>query len=249
MDKAARLQELAQAWRACTACRLHQYRRQVVFWQGNPDAKLAVVGEGPGTHEDQQGIPWCWTAGNLLFQLLAHSSPRPEVLKCQEEYQAAGKNRDQEFMDRKARETRELVLRDVFVANAVMCLPKDLNPPPGYRGVKVREPENDEIKSCRPALFEALYVVDPAVILAAGGTALHALSGKDQPITRARGVFQDILIPGRTRSVSYLVMPTFHPSYILRVNDFEMEGGEAKKAFKDIEQAQLHAFRARSHHA
>ncbi len=55
---------------ACTRCRLHEGRTQVVFGVGNPDADLMFVGEAPGFHEDQQGIPFVGQAGKLLDRLL-----------------------------------------------------------------------------------------------------------------------------------------------------------------------------------
>ena len=55
----------------CTRCRLAQARTQVVFGVGNPDADLMFVGEAPGFHEDQQGIPFVGQAGQLLTKLLA----------------------------------------------------------------------------------------------------------------------------------------------------------------------------------
>jgi uracil-DNA glycosylase len=56
---------------ACTRCRLHEGRTQVVFGNGNPSADLMLVGEAPGFHEDQQGIPFVGQAGKLLDTLLA----------------------------------------------------------------------------------------------------------------------------------------------------------------------------------
>src|SRR2546425_5816904 len=55
----------------CTRCRLSQGRTQVVFGSGNPHADLMFVGEAPGFHEDQQGIPFVGQAGKLLDRLLA----------------------------------------------------------------------------------------------------------------------------------------------------------------------------------
>ena len=54
----------------CTRCRLHEGRTQVVFGVGNPEADLMFVGEAPGFHEDQQGIPFVGQAGKLLDRLL-----------------------------------------------------------------------------------------------------------------------------------------------------------------------------------
>src|SRR5438067_4972365 len=55
----------------CTRCRLSQTRTQVVFGNGHPNADVMFVGEAPGFHEDQQGIPFVGAAGKLLDKLLA----------------------------------------------------------------------------------------------------------------------------------------------------------------------------------
>jgi DNA polymerase len=54
----------------CTRCPLAATRTQVVFGSGNPDAELLLVGEAPGFHEDQQGVPFVGQAGKLLETLL-----------------------------------------------------------------------------------------------------------------------------------------------------------------------------------
>jgi uracil-DNA glycosylase len=54
----------------CTRCRLHEGRTQVVFGVGNAEADLMFVGEAPGFHEDQQGVPFVGQAGKLLDRLL-----------------------------------------------------------------------------------------------------------------------------------------------------------------------------------
>jgi uracil-DNA glycosylase len=67
----AALSSFEHAVSACTRCRLSQGRTQVVFGAGNPTADLMFVGEAPGFHEDQQGIPFVGAAGKLLEKLLA----------------------------------------------------------------------------------------------------------------------------------------------------------------------------------
>src|SRR3954452_15338545 len=56
---------------SCTRCALSQTRTQGVFGNGHPNADLMFVGEAPGFHEDQQGIPFVGQAGKLLDKLLA----------------------------------------------------------------------------------------------------------------------------------------------------------------------------------
>ena len=80
--------ELLHEARACTACPLHAGRTKVVFGMGNADADLMFVGEAPGFHEDQQGLPFVGRAGKLLDELLAGIGLRRDsvfianVLKC-----------------------------------------------------------------------------------------------------------------------------------------------------------------------
>ncbi len=59
--------------RGCTRCTLATGRTQVVFGAGNANADLMFVGEAPGFHEDQQGVPFVGRAGHLLEQLLAEN--------------------------------------------------------------------------------------------------------------------------------------------------------------------------------
>lgn len=55
----------------CTACKLAPTRHNVVVGEGNPDAKLMIIGEGPGEDEDRTGRPFVGRAGQLLDQILA----------------------------------------------------------------------------------------------------------------------------------------------------------------------------------
>jgi uracil-DNA glycosylase family 4 len=56
---------------SCSGCRLAETRTKVVFGAGNANAELMFVGEAPGFHEDQQGLPFVGAAGKLLERLLA----------------------------------------------------------------------------------------------------------------------------------------------------------------------------------
>jgi uracil-DNA glycosylase family 4 len=70
VERAAALREYAEQTASCTKCALAQGRTQVVFGAGSPDADLMFVGEAPGFHEDQQGVPFVGQAGKLLDRLL-----------------------------------------------------------------------------------------------------------------------------------------------------------------------------------
>jgi len=71
VERAAALREYSEHVSSCTKCTLAQGRTQVVFGSGSPNADLVFVGEAPGFHEDQQGVPFVGQAGKLLDKLLA----------------------------------------------------------------------------------------------------------------------------------------------------------------------------------
>jgi DNA polymerase len=70
VERAAALRDYADETASCTRCALAKGRTQVVFGSGSPDADLMFVGEAPGFHEDQQGMPFVGQAGKLLERLL-----------------------------------------------------------------------------------------------------------------------------------------------------------------------------------
>ena len=65
------LDTLYTPYHQCQACPLGSLgRTHVVFGQGNPDASLMIIGEGPGRDEDLQGLPFVGRSGQLLNQIL-----------------------------------------------------------------------------------------------------------------------------------------------------------------------------------
>jgi uracil-DNA glycosylase family 4 len=86
---------------------------------------------------------------------------------------------------------------DVYICNVVKCRP------PGNRN-----PEADEIAACTPFLLRQLSSVNPEAIVALGKFASQTLLETKEPISKLRGRFRDFHgIP---------LMPTYHPSYLLR---------------------------------
>lgn len=55
---------------ACTCCSMAKSRQHVVFAEGGPGMRIALVGEAPGSEEDLQGIPFVGKSGQLLTQML-----------------------------------------------------------------------------------------------------------------------------------------------------------------------------------
>lgn len=86
---------------------------------------------------------------------------------------------------------------DVYIANVVKCRPPEN-----------RNPEPDEIDTCEPFLFRQIETIQPKVIVALGSFAAKTLLRTQDPISRLRG-----------RVYEYhgaKLIPTFHPSYLLR---------------------------------
>ncbi len=90
-----------------------------------------------------------------------------------------------------------LAREEVYIANVVKCRP------PGNRN-----PEPDEIEQCSPFLHAQIAAIKPVVIVALGKFAAQTLLQTETPISRLRGQFH--------RMGDVDVMPTFHPSYLLR---------------------------------
>lgn len=72
----------------CQRCKLHEHRRTIVFGEGNPQAKLVFVGEGPGAEEDATGRPFVGRAGQLLDKIIVAIGLKREdvyianIVKC-----------------------------------------------------------------------------------------------------------------------------------------------------------------------
>jgi uracil-DNA glycosylase family 4 len=68
----------------CTRCKLHAGRKNIVFGEGNPNAGLVFVGEGPGQEEDVQGRPFVGAAGQLLTDIIVKGMKlsREDVYIC-----------------------------------------------------------------------------------------------------------------------------------------------------------------------
>jgi uracil-DNA glycosylase len=104
---------------------------------------------------------------------------------------------------------------DVYIANVIKCRP------PGNRN-----PEPDEVEQCEPFLFRQIDIIKPTVIVALGKFAAQSLLRTTEPITRIRG-----------REYKYrdaILMPTYHPAYLLRNPASKREVWEDMKRVKAI---------------
>ena len=121
---------------------------------------------------------------------------------------------------RKIVEAIGLTREQVYIANVIKCRP------PGNRN-----PEPDEVEQCEPFLFRQIDIIKPKVVVALGRFAAHALLRTTDPITRIRG-----------REYKYrdaILMPTFHPAYLLRYPSAKREVWEDMKRVRDILNGEL----------
>ena len=99
--------------------------------------------------------------------------------------------------------------RDVYIANIVKCRP------PGNR-----VPTESEAFTCRPYLLKQIDLIRPQIIVTLGATAYRYLTNDESPISKVRG--------NTIQAKGYLLIPTFHPSYLLR------NPSAKKEAFEDL---------------
>jgi uracil-DNA glycosylase family 4 len=105
--------------------------------------------------------------------------------------------------------------KDVYVCNIIKCRP------PGNR-----RPTPDETATCIPYLHDQLANVAPKAIVALGNTAVSTLLDTKIGITKIRGEWK--LYRGKT-----LVMPTYHPSYLLRPTATQQQS--KREAWEDLQ--------------
>jgi uracil-DNA glycosylase len=108
-----------------------------------------------------------------------------------------------------------LTRNDVFIANVVKC-----RPTVDMAGMRDRPPDKDEVAACSWILLEQIDIIKPEVIITLGNPSTKFILKTEEGITKIRGKFANFNgIP---------VMPTYHPSYILR------NGGNNSPLKKDV---------------
>ena len=113
-------------------------------------------------------------------------------------------------------EAIDLRREDVYIANVIKCRPP-----------QNRNPEQDEVETCRPFLFAQIAAVQPRVVVALGSFAVRTLLDDDRlPISRARGRVY------ACRGAK--LIPTFHPAFLLRSPDRKRDVWEDMKRVRSI---------------
>jgi len=117
--------------------------------------------------------------------------------------------RSGELLTKMIENVLHLKREDVYIANIVKCRPPNN-----------RTPTPTEAHTCQPYLLKQIELIKPEFIVALGATAYHYLTGDETPISKVRGIAQ--------RQESYTIIPTYHPSYLLR------NPSAKKEVFEDL---------------
>jgi uracil-DNA glycosylase family 4 len=176
------LDELRAALAAFDGCPLSKTATNLVFADGNPEARVLIIGEAPGAEEDRQGRPFVGPAGQLLDRMLA----------------AIGLDRE-----------------SVLISNTIYWRP------PGNRN-----PTPAEIAACLPFVERVIEIMDPAVLVLAGGVAAKTLLATSEGIMKLRGRWHDFETARMRHPIPAL--PIYHPAFLLR------SPGQKRMAWRDL---------------
>tara|TARA_B100001123_G_scaffold411021_2_gene506782 strand:- start:5903 stop:6568 length:666 start_codon:yes stop_codon:yes gene_type:complete len=158
------------------------------------------------------------TRSNIVYGV---GSPCAELMFVGE---APGRDEDQQgvpFVGRagqlltKIIEAIDLCREDVYIANVIKCRPPEN-----------RNPDSDEIETCKPYLFAQIDAIRPRVVVALGAFAVRTLLQSDESISKLRGRIFDY------RGAK--LVPTFHPAYLLRSPDKKADVWEDMKKVRSL---------------
>jgi len=214
-----RLQEVLRGFRACVEEARDSFaegfppgtNREPAVRRAATGVELSPDGNRPGgdaalrsVREEMGDCRRCKLHERRTHIVFGVGNPRAELMFVGE---GPGEDEDRKgepFVGRAGQLLTEIITRgmglrraDVYIANVVKCRP------PGNRN-----PEPDEIAACQPFLAKQIDVVSPRVVVALGKFAAQTLLATATPISKLRGRWFDF----RGRKL----MPTFHPSYLLR---------------------------------
>jgi DNA polymerase len=102
-----------------------------------------------------------------------------------------------------------------YIANIVKCRPPNN-----------RAPTPREAHTCQPFLLKQIALIKPRIIVTLGGTAYHYMTGDETGITKVRGTV--------IKKDGYTLIPTYHPSYLLRNPSAKKEVFEELKKVKAL---------------
>lgn len=153
----------------------------------------------------------CKSRNNVV---VGHGNPKSPLLLIGE---GPGKDEDEEgipfcgksgeLLKYTVEKVLDMDFSSLYITNIVACRPPEN-----------RNPTPDEIKACWPRVAQIIYYLDPLLIVTLGAVSTRTLvRGRTRAITEARGDIVPVSLQGKYRPYDITVLPTFHPSYALRV--------------------------------
>ena len=166
--KVQKLEKLKKNIRLIKNCELKKNATNLVFGNGNINAKIMIIGEGPGAQEDAKGMPFVGRAGKLLDKML---------------------------------EAIQLNRTKAYISNVV-----------NYRPPENRRPTEEEIARYLPYLRTHIEIINPKILILLGSTALNAIIGNKEVISRTRGKW----FQREIGAVKPWIIASFHPAFLMR---------------------------------
>jgi len=216
------LEEVKEVCKYCYKCKLSESRTQIVFSDGNSNAKIMLIGEGPGKNEDETGIPFVGKAGQLLDKILLSQNITREkdiyicnTVKCrppenrvplQDEMAAC-----REYLDAQLQLVRPKIIL-LAGATAVKSM-LDVNGKAGGANAhhNVLAGRSDDNMNATVSLAMS-----------------KPRNSFNMPISKIRGQWFDGPFESK-------IMPIFHPSYLLR-NQSTVQGSPKWLMWQDIQE-------------
>jgi DNA polymerase len=159
------LENLKKQALGCHLCTLSKSREKVVFGEGNPQAKVMIVGDSPGSADDSSGKIFTGRTGDILTKMIEN------VLMLKRE--------------------------DVYLTNLLKC-----------KALDAHTPSSAHTHTCYPYLLKEIELVKPQIIITLGTLAYEYLTEDNTPLEQIRGTLYN--------KNGYTLIPTYHPSYLLR---------------------------------
>jgi DNA polymerase len=197
---------------------------EVYLRRGPSEAPAALPGSMPGLPALEaflSGCPRCKLSKTRTNIVFGQGSPTAELMFVGE---APGREEDEQgvaFVGRAGQLLTRIIeaigrkREDVYIANVIKCRPPNN-----------RNPESDEVASCRPFLEEQIRLISPRVLVTLGSFATQAVLETDESISRLRGRWQS--------AQGARVMPTFHPAFLLRSPERKKDVWEDMKKVRDF---------------
>ncbi len=183
------------------------------------DEYVFAAKEGPSLGELKKTVLACEKCGLAKTRktvVFGEGDPKADIVFVGEAPGEEEDNQGRPFVGRAGKLLDQLIERigikrsDVFICNVLKCRP------PGNR-----DPEPQEVASCKGHLLSQLDIIRPRIICTLGRHAYNTLLEVDAPITRIRGKM--------TTFRGTPLLPTYHPSYLLRSQS------KIKEAWEDME--------------